>query len=62
MTSNGDKLERVLTAISIPDEESRPGAGRRLPALTLIDEDEGVVSLPGALSGPLLLVFFRGFW
>ena len=57
-----DKIEKVLQAIALRAKESRARVGQRFPDLEFLDEDGYVVRPLGAAAGPLLLVFFRGFW
>lgn len=51
------------TTLRIPQAVGRPEEGKTLPHLSLISESGGSIS-PDDYSGkgPLLLVFFRGFW
>jgi len=51
------------TALRIPQSIGRPEQGKALPHLSLVSESGKSIS-PDDFSGkgPLLLVFFRGFW
>ncbi len=55
-------MERVLRAIDLPDHDTRVQVGQRFPDLKLIRADGVALSPSGFAQGPLLLVFFRGFW
>ena len=46
-----------------PDPASPPVAGEPAPGFTLPDQTDTEVTLSEALStGPVLLVFYRGYW
>ncbi|HYF52125.1 MAG TPA: hypothetical protein VEJ63_22130 [Planctomycetota bacterium] len=51
------------TALRIPQSQGRPEEGKSLPHLSLVSETGAAIS-PDDYSGkgPLLMVFFRGFW
>lgn len=57
-----EKIEKVLRAIALPDEESRLGVCDSFPDVDFFDEEGERVRLLEAVPGPRLLVFFRGFW
>ena len=61
MADFDEKMESVLRAIPLPKHEGRLRAGQSFPDLQLTNED-GQPARPLGASGPLLLVFFRGFW
>ena len=49
--------------LRVPRQTGRPQVGSTVPHFTLIDENGAKISADDFVGkGPLLLVFFRGFW
>jgi hypothetical protein len=52
-----------FTALRIPQSTGRPEAGKMLPSISVLAETGQNISPDDfAGKGPVLLVFFRGFW
>ncbi len=62
MADYSDKIEQVLQAVELKEQDARLMSGQAFPALEFLDENGGSVRPRDVGPGPLLLVFFRGFW
>ncbi len=57
-----DKVESILQSIVVPHDERRPGVGEQFPDVTFTAANGAAARPMSVTQGPLLLVFFRGFW
>jgi hypothetical protein len=52
----------IYSLSDLPTAEGAVALGERLPEISLVSSDGGDVDLAEASQGPLVLVFYRGFW
>lgn len=62
-SNTSDGLDGILRALDIPESTRRPRVGDSFPQAVFAAEQNGLASTADwHEKGPLLLVFFRGFW